>query len=203
MSVFVTGTDTGIGKTVVAAILALKLDYGYWKPVQSGTAEETDSEWMRRRLGAERVHPECYVLSQPLSPHASSRIDGVTIDADRILAQVPSEPAVIEGAGGLMVPLNGKVLYLDVIEHLRIPVVITARAALGTINHTLLSLMALRSRGIEPAGVVMVGEPNPSNREAIEFYGKTAVLAEVPWLNELTREALLREAAKVNTESLK
>ena len=161
---FVSGTDTGIGKTVVSAWLALHNRADYWKPVQSGIDEHgTDSERVARLSGA-RVHAEAYRLREPLSPHLAAAIDGVHIDLEAFRPPV-AERLVIEGAGGVLVPLNAEHTMLDLMARLGAPVVLVARSALGTINHTCLSLQALRARGIEVAGVVVVGEPNADNEE--------------------------------------
>ena len=149
----VTGTDTGIGKTVVAAMLTLALDGVYWKPVQAGTREGTDAATVAALtgLGPERVIAERYRLTEPLSPHRAAELDGVEIDAPSLVlpAEAPGgRPLIIEGAGGLMVPLTRRTLYIDVFQRWGAPVVLCARTALGTINHSLLSVEALRSRDI-------------------------------------------------------
>ncbi|RWK23277.1 dethiobiotin synthase, partial [Mesorhizobium sp.] len=153
--IVVTGTDTGIGKTVFSAGLAGLLDGFYWKPVQSGLNEETDSEVVARLSGLPdgRVLPEVYRLTMPLSPHRSAEIDGVAIEADDLSFPVLPTPLVIEGAGGLMVPLNRQTRFIDIFEQWRLPVILCARTALGTINHTLLSIEALRARSIPLIGI--------------------------------------------------
>ena len=185
MNIFVTGTDTGIGKTVVSTILALKFGAKYWKPVQSGTVPQTDSQWVGERLGDARIHPEVYRVHAPLSPHEAARLEGVRVDPDRILAAIPEEPVVIEGAGGVLVPLNENCLYADLMKRLGQPVVVVARTALGTINHTLLTLNALRQRDVDVLGVILVGESNPANAAAISHYGNVRVLGHIPPLPSL------------------
>ncbi|MDX1638788.1 MAG: dethiobiotin synthase [Balneolaceae bacterium] len=192
-SFFVTGTDTGIGKTVVSAMLAQGLDATYWKPVQSGLQEETDTEFVKRttNLPASRFVEEEYRLTEPLSPHASAAIDGITISMDRFsLPDYQTRHLVVEGAGGLMVPLNDEYMIIDLIKYLNLPVLLVSRSELGTLNHTFLSLEALRSRGIEILGVVMNGTKNDSNRRAIENYGNVSVLAELEPLERVTSETL-------------
>jgi dethiobiotin synthetase len=193
-SVFVTGTDTDVGKTVVAAALTLGLDAYYWKPIQAGLTPSTDTADVKAWTGlpAERFLPETYRLRQPMSPHAAAEIDGIRIDAERIVAtQLPSDrPVVVEGAGGLMVPINPDALVIDLIERLALPVVLVARTALGTLNHTLLSLSELRRRSIPVAGVVLNGEEHESNRKAIEAYGAVPVLGRVPRLDTLDATSL-------------
>lgn len=191
---FVTGTDTDVGKTVVAAALTLGLGAYYWKPIQSGQTPSTDTADVCRWTGLpdERFLSEAYRLREPMSPHAAAEIDGVTIDVGRIVAtELPVDrPVVIEGAGGLMVPLNGADLMVDLVARLGAPVVLVARTALGTLNHTLLSLSELRRRSIPLLGVVLNGEEHESNRRAIERYGEVAVLGRIPRLDVLDAASL-------------
>ena len=180
MRVFVTGTDTGIGKTVVSAWLCRHLRAQYWKPIQSGLDAPTDSATVAA-LAEVTVLPEAYRLTAPLSPHIAAARDGVRIALERIVA--PSVPRlIIEGAGGVFVPINEDLLMLDCIGHIAAPVIVVARTTLGTINHTCLTLEALRARAVPTLGVVMVGEANDDNRRAIERYGDTNVLATLPRL---------------------
>src|SRR5271167_3165498 len=168
--IVVAGTDTEIGKTVFAAGLADLLGASYWKPIQSGLEGETDSEVVARLggLSDDRILPELYRLRTPAPPHQAAAIDGVRIDADALdVPDMPARRLVIEGSGGLMVPLSGTALYIDVFARWRIPVALCARTALGTINHSLLSIAALRHRGIEILGIAFIGESNPESERAI------------------------------------
>ena len=193
-SVFVTGTDTNIGKSVICAILMAGLKGIYWKPVQSGLEEISDTEWVKEKTGLPDRHfrAETYRLTKPLSPHASSLYDGIRIDLESF--QLPeitgSDHFIIEGAGGILVPLNEKEYMVDLMEKLLSPVILVSSASLGTINHTLLSLEYLKGRGIDIMGVVMNGPKNRINREAIEHYGRVSVLAEVDPLSEINPESL-------------
>jgi dethiobiotin synthase len=193
MRYFITGTDTDVGKTVAAAWTMLHLEATYWKPVQAGIEEETDEAQIRRITGAgdDRIHDSAYVLPDPLSPHEAAKRAGVTIDMAAFALPDADGPLVVEGAGGLMVPLNQTSYMIDLIEMFGLPAILVARSSLGTINHTLLSLGALRARRIPVAGVVLNGQPSPHNREAIETYGAVRVLAEIPPLDPLCRETLL------------
>jgi malonyl-CoA O-methyltransferase len=184
---FVTGTDTNVGKTIVSAYLMRSLDADYWKPVQSGLDGESDAEVVRRltALPPERFHPSTYELRAPLSPHESARREGVSISLGAFKLPKTSRPLIVEGAGGVLVPLNGDALMIDLIKQLGLPVILVARSSLGTINHTLLSLEALRARRIEVAGVILSGAPNEANRTAIEFFGKARILLELPMLSPL------------------
>lgn len=156
----VTGTDTGIGKTVVAAGLVAALGGRYWKPVQAGLDETTDSETVAALAPGAVIHAEAYRLNTPCSPHHAAAIDGVTIDAARLALPRGAGPLVVEGAGGVLVPLRENLLFADMMAIWGLPVVLVARTELGTINHTLLSIEALRARGLTVAGVAFVGDAN-------------------------------------------
>jgi len=191
-AIVVTGTDTGIGKTVFAAALAGALDGYYWKPIQSGLADETDSDAVRRLSGlaAERILPERHRLSTPASPHLAAEIDGVAIDAEGLDPPATPRPLVIEGAGGLLVPLTREVTYIDVFARWRAPLVLCARTTLGTINHTLLSIEAIRARGIPLLGVAFIGDENASSEDIIAALGRTPRLGRLPPLTPLTESGL-------------
>jgi dethiobiotin synthase len=197
---FVTGTDTGVGKTVTAAALLHRLRrhsrVRYWKPIQTGIEQDDDTA-EAARLGAcaaGEVFDAGIRLERPLSPHLSAKLAGRTIDVEATVALAEAEPAgatwIVEGAGGALVPITDTVLMVDLMARLGLSAVVVARTALGTINHTLLTLDALRRRSIRPAGVIMVGVPNRDNREAIERYGGIEVLGELPHLAPLTAESL-------------
>ncbi|MBF0584797.1 MAG: dethiobiotin synthase [Magnetococcales bacterium] len=193
---FVTGTDTGVGKSVASAWLLHRWDGNYWKPVQSGAGtEEGDTAVVQRLSGlpAERFHPPAYTLALPRSPHEAANHEGITIRMDHLkLPNATPRPWVVEGAGGIMVPLNENHLMLDLMVQLELPIILVARTTLGTINHTLLSLAALRSRNLTIAGVILNGVPDHENRRAITHYGQVAILADIPLLQPLERTQLLR-----------
>lgn len=203
MRFFITGTDTDVGKTVVAAWAMLHSGARYWKPVQAGL-DETDEAVIRALTGAgdEQLIPSVYSLPEPLSPHEAARRARITIDADAFALPERDEPLVVEGAGGLMVPLNESFLVIDLIEKLSLPVILVCRTTLGTINHSLLSLEALKAREIPVAGVVLCGPDVPHNRAAIESYGQTRVLGHIPPLDPLTRDALKGIPPEVDLLSL-
>ncbi|AMU96365.1 dethiobiotin synthetase [Sphingopyxis terrae subsp. terrae NBRC 15098] len=183
----VTGTDTGIGKTVFSAALAGALGLPYWKPIQSGLEEETDSEAVARLAGV-RVHPEAWRLVTPASPHLAAEIDGVTIDADA-LAPPPGD-LLIEGAGGALVPVTRTMLYADLFARWQIPVIVCARTALGTINHSLLTIEALKARHVPIHGIAFVGEAAPDSEAIIAALSGAKRLGRLPHLDPLTPEAL-------------
>lgn len=190
--VVVTGTDTGIGKTVFAAALAGALDAFYWKPVQAGLDEETDRETVMRLSGLseQRMLREAYRLKTPASPHLAAKIDGITIDPHALALPDTDRPLVIEGAGGLMVPLTENLTYIDVMAQWAAPVALCARTTLGTINHSLLSIDALRARNIPLLGVAFIGEENAESERIICKIGQARNLGRLPILASLTGEAL-------------
>lgn len=194
--IVVTGTDTEIGKTVFAAALAALLGASYWKPIQSGLEGETDSEIVARLggLSSDRILAERHRLKTPVSPHQSAAIDGVRIDAkELVVPDTGCRPLVIEGAGGLMVPLDQSTLYIDVFAQWRFPVVLCARTSLGTINHSLLSVEALRRRDIDILGIAFIGDGHPESERAICEIGDVRRLGRLPRLSPLNRNTL-REA---------
>ena len=183
----VTGTDTDIGKTVFAAALAAALGARYWKPVQAGTEPETDSQAVTRLAGVETV-PEAYVLKLAASPHQAAAAQGVTIDTDAL--NPPDGPVVIEGAGGLMVPLTRATLNIDVFARWGLPLVLCTRTSLGTINHTLLSVEAIRTRAIPLLGIAFIGDEIRESEGIIIEKSGAKRLGRLPRLHPLTRESL-------------
>jgi dethiobiotin synthetase len=188
----VTGTDTNVGKTVVAAGLARAFGASYWKPIQAGLDAPTDSETVARLAGANRVTVirEAYRLATPCSPHEAARLDGVTIEQARLGLPAVEGPLIIEGAGGLMVPVTRDLLMIDLLVGWSLPVVLVARTALGTINHSLLSIKALRDEALDIAGLVFVGEENAASETAIIEHGRVAHLGRLPWLERLEAGSL-------------
>lgn len=198
LRIVVTGTDTEIGKTVFAAGLADMLGAYYWKPIQSGLDGETDSQIVARlgALSEDRILPERYRLKTPVSPHQSAATDGICIDMAALdVPDTGGRSLVIEGAGGLMVPLNRSTLYIDVFARWRLPVVLCARTALGTINHSLLSIEALRRRDIKLLGIVFIGEGHPESEQVICEIGRAPRLGRLPRLSPLTQVTLRKAFA--------
>ncbi|MBT4522601.1 MAG: dethiobiotin synthase [Halieaceae bacterium] len=179
--IFVTGTNTDVGKTVISSILVAGLKSHYWKPIQTGAPEHDDSQWIQRHTGlpGSHFHSETYRFKKPLSPHAAAADEGAHISLDKFELPDTDQQMVVEGAGGILVPLNSQDYMLDLIIRLAIPVLIVADSQLGTINHTLLTLEQLRRSEVEVLGVVLNGPLNNRNRDAIEHYGSIRVLAEI------------------------
>ncbi len=181
MRFVVTGTDTDIGKTVFAAGLAGLIGARYWKPVQAG--EPGDRETVAALAGVETV-PEVYRLKLAASPHQASADEGIVIDTDKL--NPPEGPLVIEGAGGLMVPLTRSTLFIDIFARWQLPVILCARTRLGTINHTLLSLEALRTRDIPVCGIAFIGDANEESEGIIAEKGRVKRLGRLPHITPLT-----------------
>jgi dethiobiotin synthetase len=188
----VAGTDTGIGKTVFAAGLTRLLDGVYFKPVQAGLDGETDTAAVLRlsALPADRMLAEVWRLKTPASPHLAAERDGVSIDLEALTLPSTARPLIVEGAGGLMVPLTRQTLFIDVFARWGVPVVLCARTALGTLNHTLLSLEALRRRGIPILGVAFIGDAHPDNERTLAALGRVPILGRLPRLDPLTPQSL-------------
>jgi dethiobiotin synthetase len=191
-AIVVTGTDTDVGKTVFAAALAGALDGFYWKPVQAGLDDGGDRDRVARLSGlaADRLLPEAYRLTTPCSPHRAAEIDGLIIDSARLALPDGPERLVVEGAGGALVPVTRDLLFADVFAHWGAPAVLVARTALGTINHSLLSIEALRGRGVPILGVAFVGEANDDSEATIAAMGGVKRLGRLPWLDPLDRQSL-------------
>ncbi len=190
MQIFITGTDTNVGKTVVCSWLCLQAGYDYFKPIQSGVCEGRDSSLVSEYSSA-HVFPEAYCYQAPLSPHLAAAAEHETIDIQRI--QLPaSNKLIIEGAGGVLVPINSNTLMVDLIRQFNRPVILVASSRLGMINHTLLSLEALRSRDLSILGVIVTGDFNEASCRSIEEYGNTSVLAQLPFLPEVNKASLSR-----------
>ena len=181
-----------MGKTFVCALLARGLGNHYWKPVQSGSLDGLDSTMVQKMagLGQNRIVPENYVFKQPLSPHLAAEIDGIRIDINLIEPARKPEFLIIEGAGGVMTPLNENSLILDLIKKLAVPVLIVSFNRLGTINHTLLTIDSLVKADLDILGVILNGAVNIDHKEAIEHYGKVPVLAQLEHLDPVTPEKL-------------
>lgn len=188
---FVTGTDTEVGKTVAASWLCLKLQTAYWKPVQTGAIAETDPETvatLTKNTNTEII-PSTYTFQTPVSPHLAAILEGREISLSKLTLPT-SSPLIVEGAGGVLSPLTHRHLLIDLIQRLNLPTIIVARTQLGTINHTLLTLEALRARQIPIQGVILNGPENNDNLWAIETYGRVPIIGHLPLLTKVTQQNL-------------
>lgn len=197
---FVTGTDTGVGKTVVSTILSVGLQAKYWKPIQTGSGEHTDSDFVKHWIGKQNVHPEAFRLRKSASPHEAATDENIEITLDTLLASAPDSQSltIVEGAGGALVPINVHVLMTDLIRVLGLPTIVVCRSGLGTINHTLLTLEALRRRDIDVFGVVLVGDRHESNARAIQHYGEASVLGQVPFSQTFSKQWFIDTATSLS-----
>ena len=194
----ITGTDTNVDKTVFAAGLAVALGARYWKPIQAGLANGSDSERVAR-LGVPRslILPEAYQLTTPCSPHLAAELNGITIDPLQLAPPAwVTGPLVIEGADGVLVPITREVLYADVFANWNVSVIIVARTALGTINHSLLTIEALRTRNVEIHGIAFVGPPEDDSEQTICEIGSVRRLGRLDTLNNITATSLQDAFAK-------
>lgn len=197
--IFVAGIGTDVGKTIVSAILCEALNADYWKPVQAGLQPETDSFRLKGLISSPsfRVYPEAYRLATACSPHLAARIDGVEISLKKIKVPQTRKRLIIEGAGGLLVPLNEKESVIDLIMHLEAPVILVSRNYLGSINHTMLSIEALRSRSINVMGIIFNGEHNLDTEDIIASKSRLPVLAKILQEEKLSKSIIQSYAAQI------
>ena len=180
---FITGTDTNVGKTLTAILLARQLGAYYWKPIQSGTPPVvpfTDSQFVARFIGKERVLKEAYLLSQPLSPNQSAALESRKINFDALKLPPSSfTPLLVESAGGIMVPINENKNMLDLMKKFTLPIIVVARSGLGTLNHSLLTLRELERQGLTVQGLILVGPAHPRNRTDLKRISGIPILGEI------------------------
>ena len=190
---FVSGIGTGIGKTMVSAVLVEKLKADYWKPVQSGDLDKSDSFSVKNLISNKdsKIHPETYKLTQPYSPHKSAAIDKLSIEPEKIILPQTNNRLIIEGAGGLMVPLTDNFLMIDLIKKLNVPVVLVSQNYLGSINHTLLSIQVLKQYEIPIKGIIFNGVKDIYSKEFILQYTEVALLGHIPQYKEVDKKAII------------
>jgi dethiobiotin synthetase len=200
-TIFITGNGTDIGKTIISAIITEHLEADYWKPVQSGELDNTDTMKVKSLVSNSKTifHPEQFKLVQPLSPHASAEIDGVEIELEDFKLPSTTNHLVIEGAGGLMVPLNNRILIADLITHFKSSVIVVSRNYLGSINHTLLTIQELRSRDIPIIGIVFNGEHNPQTENFILQYTQLPLLFRVEMEEQIDKQTILKYSRQINS----
>ena len=194
----IAGTDTNVGKTVVSAMLMLALKASYWKPIQCGVADGVDTKIIQNYTGlpGDRFFPERYIFTEPLSPHRAAALDGVEIDLDALWPPECDGPLLIEGAGGLLVPLTRSALQINHFRRWDLPVILCARTGLGTLSHTLMSVEALKAREIPIHGIVFVGNENPDNIRTIREFTGEKILGRLPFLPEINDRTLMHAFAE-------
>lgn len=199
---FVSGIGTGIGKTVASAILSQAMHAGYWKPIQSGDLDDTDSMKIANWTNGVKVFPERYRLEFPASPHQSSKMENITISVKDCIVPETDRTLFIEGAGGLMVPLNDTEMMIDLIKVLQTPVILCSMYYLGAINHTLLSYEVLQKYNIPIAGIVFIGEENSDSKSFILKHTKIPVIAEVSFSEHINKDFILEQSKNVYVDLL-
>jgi dethiobiotin synthetase len=198
--IFVTGIGTGIGKTIVSAILVEKLNADYWKPVQSGDLDDSDTRKVKSLVSnnISRFYEETYRLSQPFSPHKSAAIDGITIDPAGITLPATDNQLIIEGAGGLMVPLNNSFLMIDLIKQLGAEVILVSQNYLGSINHTILSIYALKKEEIPIKGIIFNGVKDIYSKDFILDYSGLEALGHIPQYTSINKSTIVEAGSFVS-----
>ncbi|MGH1334942.1 MAG: dethiobiotin synthase [Aureispira sp.] len=199
---FIAGIDTNVGKTIVSSIVTQALEADYWKPVQAGDLDNSDSLKVASLLSNphSKIHPETYRLNTPASPHYAAAVDGITVDEQQFALPETDNHLVVEGAGGLFVPLNDHYLLIDLIKALEIPVLLVANFYLGSINHTLSSIDALQARSIPIAGLLFNGAITPASKDYILAYSKVPCLGEIPKLAALNKKNIAKQAAALHAK---
>lgn len=197
---FVTGIGTNVGKTVVSAILSEALKASYWKPVQAGDIDNSDSIKVNRLTSKDVVVlEEKYRLNTPASPHLAAEIDGITIQLSDFSLPTVDRNLIVEGAGGLMVPMNnGGDMYIDLIQQFNLPVILVSMHYLGSINHTLLSIEALKARNIQIEGIVFVGDENLATEKIILQKTNIRMIARIPLTEAISSDFIKDQASKIN-----
>ena len=200
MSVIIAGTHTGIGKTLCSAIICQALGYDYWKPVQAGDLDNSDSIFVKNHINNEAcfIHAERYTLTLPASPHYAAEMDGIQIKKEDFILPKTTNKIVVETAGGIMSPLADDLLNIDLIAHLNLPVILVSGIYLGSINHTLLTVAAFNQHNIPVAGIVFSGEANNATTSFIEAYTKVPVYFSIPYLKQINLETIATFAASLN-----
>jgi dethiobiotin synthetase len=196
--IFITGIGTGVGKTIVSAVLVQKLQADYWKPIQSGDLDNSDTAFVRSLVSNEitTFHPEAYRFTQPFSPHKSAALDGIRIDPEKVILPKTNNLLVIEGAGGLMVPLNEDYLMIDLIKKLDAEVILVSQNYLGSINHTLMSAGILKSNGIKLSRLIFSGGQDHDSEAIIRKYLQIESL-HIPYFDVLNSETVLSFSEKM------
>ena len=191
-SYFITGIGTDVGKTVVSSILCELLHATYWKPIQSGDLQNSDSKKIQQWLNnTVEIIPEAYLFSEALSPHVASKIDGVSINPAMLNLPKTAGNLIVEGAGGWLVPINESgITFADLAEQWNIPIILVSRHYLGSINHTLLTIESIRSRNVNLHGIIYVGEPLPDTCEIIEKITGVKTLFSVPLFDKVDTDTI-------------
>lgn len=202
MNLFITGIGTNVGKTIVSAVLTEALQADYWKPIQSGVIEGKDSDTVKSFISNSKsvFHPETYLLNEPLSPHFAAKLDGVEIELDKIQLPKTANHLIIEGAGGLLVPINDNNYVIDIAKQLDCEIVLVISSYLGCINHSLLSIDYLKRNHFKIKALVFNGEFAPEVKQAISNYANNTLIIDIPSLNELSKSSILQISCQIKSQ---
>ncbi|MFN8295097.1 MAG: dethiobiotin synthase [Chitinophagales bacterium] len=200
---FVTGIGTDIGKTVVSAVLVEALHADYWKPIQSGNLDFTDADFIKEyTIHHENIHSEEYLFSEPVSPHLAAKFDNKIIDFQHIKLPKSNNYIIVEGAGGVLVPLSQEYLIIDLIIKIQLPVILVSMNYLGSINHTLLTIASLKQKNIEIAGIIFNGEPNIETENFILNYTGIKLLGKIPKADTMSKGFIAQQADQIRKNLL-
>lgn len=196
---FVTGIGTGVGKTITSAILTEALACDYWKPIQSGSAENTDRQHVQSLITNQqsKFHPESYLLREPASPHFAAAVEGIEIELEKISLPQSENRLLIEGAGGLLVPINSELVIFDLIEYFNLPVIVVANNYLGSINHTLLTLQFLESQGASVLGLIFCGKTYNDNEQIIQHLSGMPVIGRIADTVQVNKAFVFQQAMEI------
>ena len=186
---FVTGTDTGVGKTLVSLGLCLHFKASYWKPIQTGKPRDID--FIKKFLPRDQIHPSAYELKEPLSPNQAGKKEGISIDLEKIVLP-HSSFLIVEGLGGVHVPLNEDNNLMDLMKQIDFPLILVARSGLGTLNHSFLTIEVLKRRNLKLSGLILSGPRQSENKRDIESKSGLPVLLEIPPLPCVKKEELIK-----------
>ncbi|MAJ44209.1 MAG: dethiobiotin synthase [Candidatus Marinimicrobia bacterium] len=194
---FITAIGTNVGKTLISAMLVENLKAEYWKPIQAGNLDKSDSTFIREHTNCIKIHPERFILTAPMSPHAAAKIDNVKINLIDFKIPNINSSLIVEGAGGLMVPLNNNDLVLDLIKHLNLEVIIISQNYLGSINHTLLTIEVLKKNDIQINGIIFNGNSNIETERIIEHKTRIQVIGKIPKLDKISKKNIIKYSKKI------
>lgn len=199
-NIFITGIGTGVGKTLVSAVLCEALEADYWKPVQCGNLENTDTQFVRSVVSNKHshFHKEAFRFAEPASPHFAALKEDTLVEIENLSLPVTKNRLIVEGAGGLLVPLNHELVVFDLIQFFKLPVIVVVRNYLGSINHTLLTCQFLESQGVEIMGIVFSGQNFNDNQEIIQHFTQLPVLGNIDEAASIDKEFVLKQAQKIS-----
>jgi dethiobiotin synthetase len=203
MNLFITGIGTNVGKTIVSAILTEALEADYWKPIQSGTNEGKDSDTVKSLISNSKtiIHPETYLLKEPLSPHFAAKLDGIEIELNKIVLPKTENHLIIEGAGGLLVPINNTQYVIDIAKQFDCEIVLVISSYLGCINHSLLSIDYIKRNGFKIYAFVFNGEFETEVKQSITNYSPESKIIDIPTLNTLNKSQILEVSKEIRAQN--